>query len=426
MEKDFIDSKVEKFSNLLGLDLAYFLGGGFWLASSTLLSFVGGILLSSLFARIWPSDVFGQFSFLNSAISFISILALPGMSTAITQAIAEGKEGFFKRSVKMVGKFSIAGAIILLLGSLYFYFRNNESLAIATAISAFAFPLVNTGGLYTSFYSGRKDFKKLALLSICSQYVSIIATAIALFMFPSLIMVALFSNWSSAIFSVFVLYFALRGLRNSDDDTRLEKLGLTLSLGSTIMLAVDYFDRFAIPLFLGFSQNAVYAFAILIPLQIQSFLKIFSSLAQPKISIISEKNIRKDLAKKSVQLEIVVAIIVAAYIICAPAIFRILYPKYLTSALFLSQLFTLSLLYYPINFYGFYLIRKRAISKSFLSSAIYGVACVVSLLIFLPLWGLIGAVVAKIFARIAQVVIVLYFFDTELENVKNNSYSDST
>lgn len=414
MEKDSIDSKVEKLSNFLGLDLAYFIHGGFWLSSSTILSFIGGILLSSLFARIWPSDVFGQFSFLNSAISFVSILALPGMSAAVTQAVAEKKEGFFKRSIKTVGKFSLLGAIILLLGSFYFYLRHNQSLAIATAVSAFAFPLVNTGGLYTSFYSGRKDFKKLALLNIGTQYVSIGATALALLKFPSLIMVALFSNWSSAIFSVFVIYFALKGLKNNDDDLKLEKMGLTLSLGNTIALGVDYFDRFAIPLFLGFNQNAVYAFAILIPLQIQSFLKIFSSLAQPKITIISERNIRKDLVKKSLQLEILIAVIVAAYIFSAPTIFKILYPKY-QSAVFLSQIFSLTLLYYPSNLFGLYLVKKRALSKSFFSSAVYGLVSICSLLIFLPLWGLIGAVVAKIITRIVLVIISYALFSNELK-----------
>ncbi|OGM10422.1 hypothetical protein A2159_01525 [Candidatus Woesebacteria bacterium RBG_13_34_9] len=386
--------------------------------SSMIASFLGGIVLSSLFARIWPSDIYGQYSFLNSAIAFVSILALPGMSAAIVQAVVEGKEGFFKRSVKIVGKFSIIGGVILLCGSVYFYFRQNLNLALATGIAAFAFPLVNTGGLYASFFAGRRNFKTLAILNTSAQYISILATSLALLKFPSLVMVALFSNWSTAIFNTFVLFFTIRKLKNNRDDKKLEKLGITLSFGSTIILGVDYFDRFMIPVFLGFSQNAIYAFAILIPLQIHSFFKIFSSLAQPKITDISEKNIKKDLIKKSLQLEVVVAIIVIAYIFSAPTIFKILYPQYQNSAVFLSQMFSLTLLYYPINLFGFYLIKKRAIRKGLLSSVIYGIVSVSSLLIFLPLWGLIGAVVAKIVTRIIQIVIVKIVFDTELKTTR--------
>src|SRR3989344_3907894 len=66
--KKYILQTTNDLSNLVGLDLPYFFKGGFWLTSSMILSTIGGILLSSLFARLWPKDVYGQFSFLMSAV----------------------------------------------------------------------------------------------------------------------------------------------------------------------------------------------------------------------------------------------------------------------------------------------------------------------------------------------------------------------
>lgn len=67
-------------SKLLQLDIGYFIHGESWLTLSTFIAGLGSIALSSLFARLWPADVFGQFSFLTAALSFMSLTVLPGMA----------------------------------------------------------------------------------------------------------------------------------------------------------------------------------------------------------------------------------------------------------------------------------------------------------------------------------------------------------
>lgn len=91
---------VKKLSSLLGLDLDYFIKGGFWLSLSTFLSLIGGVFLSVLFVRIWPKDVYGQFSFLMLALGFMSLTALPGMGRALTQAVAGRQRRTYKVAVK--------------------------------------------------------------------------------------------------------------------------------------------------------------------------------------------------------------------------------------------------------------------------------------------------------------------------------------
>lgn len=410
MAKNFINSKVESFSNYLGLDLAYFVGGGFWLGLSMVLTTLGGILLSSLFARVWPKDVYGQFSFLMSALGFVSLIALPGMYQAVLQAAAENKDGVYKRAIKKVAIWSTAGALTLICGSAYFYLRSNQSLSLAFLVSAIAFPLSSGFNLYNPFLAGKQKFKKVAIYSTIAQFASIGATALALWQFPNLVFVALFSSWSTAIINIILTILSFGEIGNNNQDESIMHLGLHLSFSQIFTIGADYLDRFMVPLLLGFTNNAIYAFAIIIPMQIHGFLKIFTTLGQPKVAEISQKNLKGGLIKKSLQLEVITAAIVFAYILAAPSIFKILYPSYQGQAVFLSQIFSLSLLYFPGNILTLSFVKERMTKAIYQMNIAYAFITIASLLILVPTLGLIGAVLAKVTTRFVQLIAQIYLF----------------
>lgn len=405
-------------SSIAGLDLDYFLKGGAWLTFSTVISAVGGIILSSLFARLWPPDVFGQFSFLMSALGFLAIFTLSGMAEAVFQGSIENKDGIFKEATKKVFAASIVGAVILIIGSLYFFLRNNPNLAFAALLSSVAFPFSALGGLCISFYKGKRNFRLASFMSVGANLFSVLMTAVALIWFRNFVTVALFSAWSTAIINIFLVIKTLRDLKTKKSDEKLLRYGFFTSITSFIWLGLDYADRFFIPLFLGFEKSAIYSFAIFIPTQIQGFFKSFVTLGQPKISTISDQDIKKALIVKSLQLEIVVAGVVISYIFLSPHLYRFLYPNY-KGSVFLSQIFSLSLLYYPNNLFGSYLTKRRMIKESVVGTIIYAFFSFSSLLIFLYLWGLIGAVVSKIFSRILQIIITQFIFFRELGKRKS-------
>ena len=111
----FMKEKLRALSFFLGLDVPYFVSGGFWITISLIVTTIGGIILSALFARIWPKEVFGQYSFLVSILGFAGLATLPGMSQAVTQAAAENKDGVYKKAILTAGKWSVVGSIILTL-----------------------------------------------------------------------------------------------------------------------------------------------------------------------------------------------------------------------------------------------------------------------------------------------------------------------
>jgi len=409
MAKDFLKLKIKNTSSLIGLDLTYFVSGGFWFMISNASALVGGVLLSALFARIWPKDVLGQFSFLMSAIAFISITALPGMTETVFQASIEKKDGVFREAMKKIIYFSLLGALILIFGSVYFFLRSNQNLALSVFFASLAFPFSTLGSLAIAFYNGKKDFRKSSLISTTANLFSIGMTAIALVYFRNFVVVTIFSTWSTAIVNILFTYSIFKNTKSLKTDRRLIKLGLTLSATQIVYTGLDYLDKLLIPIFLGFEKNAVYYFAILIPLQIQGFFKMFLALGQSKISEVSPQEVRRVLFFKSMLLEVLITLIVVLYILICPFIFKILYPSY-HEAILLSQIFSLSLLYYPSNIFGAYLVKRRIIKWNFIATIIYGISSVLSLLMFLYFWGLIGAIISKIFAKIVQIAITQVVF----------------
>lgn len=410
MAKNPLASKVDWLSSYLSLDVNYFVGGGFWLIVANLLTLAGGIFLSYLFARIWPKETYGQFSFLMSLIGIASVLALPGMSQAVTQASSEGKDGVFKKACKAVVLWSLVGVIFLIIISFYFYLNGSPNLAIAILLSALLFPVISGTSLYNSFLAGKKLFRKVAIFGSIAQAASILATAITLLYWPNLIVVSFFSACSTAIVNFILTLLAFREVKNKVSDENTLKMGVHLSFSQFFTISADYVDKLFIPLFLGFTNNAVYAFAILIPMQMHAFLKIFTTLGQPKVARIDDKQIGSDLVRKSIQLEFLILILVLFYIFVSPYVFSILYPAYKESAVGLSQVFSLSLLYFPSNLFGLGLVKKRDSRSIYKLNIIYITLTVLSLIVFLPTLGLWGAVIAKVIVRFLQAFVQFYLF----------------
>ena len=102
MVKKYINHLIKTASSIFGLDLPYFIKGGFWLVLANLIALVGGIFLSSVFSRVWPKDVYGQFSFLTSAVGLLGITTLTGLNEAVFQGSIENRDGIYNEALRKV------------------------------------------------------------------------------------------------------------------------------------------------------------------------------------------------------------------------------------------------------------------------------------------------------------------------------------
>ena len=148
---------AKRYSSKVGLDLPYFIKGGFWLSVSQFFNTLKGFILSVVLANILSKEAFGEYSFVLSILGVVGVFALPGMSLAIIQSVAKGYEGTYFRGLREVFKYSWIGSVILVGMSIYMYFKGNFNLSTIFLILSVMFPFYSISGYYYSFLNGKKD-----------------------------------------------------------------------------------------------------------------------------------------------------------------------------------------------------------------------------------------------------------------------------
>lgn len=409
---NYIKKQEIIYSQIVQLDLIYFIKSSLWTSFSLVLITIGGLILSSLFARIWPPEIYGQFTFLLSIVSFISLTSLPGLNLLLTQEISKGYDGFYKKSIATSFRWSIIGVTFLIFGALYFYFTGNVDLSFGFIAFAISFPLAYGLNLYLAFLNGKNNFKIYSLFSFFSQSVPITATALSLLFFPNFVFIVFVSSLAAGLTNLILTLMSLKYVKNKKIKNKQNFFSFSkkLSFSNLLYLITDYVDKFLIPILLGYNALAIYTFATIIPNQLHNFFKVFLTIGQPKIAKLSSKNLKRSLFLKCIQLEVIIIVIIAMYIVSAPIIFTVLYPNYKESATHISQLFSLSLLYFPINLLGIANTHKRSTKSIYLSNIIFAVSTIIPLIILTPLFGIIGVVISKIISRIITIIFNIVIF----------------
>lgn len=391
--------------------LKYLTQNSFWVFLSFTVNFLTGLFLSSLFSRIWSPETYGSYSFILSVIGFLSLTTLPGMGQALLQASANHHDSFYYHSIKYLIKRSFLGSIILLFLSLYYFIYQDMSLTLSFGLCALIFPLVTTSNLYVSFLNGKGLFRQSALLIIILQLILSGLVTITLIYIPLLLLITIITFYIPGILSLAInLKLSLKNYTKTDVHKNYLQLAKGLSFSQLFTISADYIDRIITPLLLGFTDFAIYTFATLVPLQIHQLLKTSTSILEPKIASIKDSELDKVFYLRIVILMLATLFIIVVYIISSPFIFDFLYPNYKQSSLFLSQIFSLSLLYYPFNIFALVLVKKHHTPALIKINMFYGFSTIISLIILISGFGLMGAVVSKIISRMIYSIAILFYF----------------
>jgi O-antigen/teichoic acid export membrane protein len=149
-----------------------------------------------------------------------------------------------------------------------------------------------------------------------------------------------------------------------------------------------------------------------VPVRLQSLFKITGSLAFPKYAEREASDILPGMPRKMFLFALVILAACAFYILVAPLLFSIFFPKYVESIPYSQILvfFTLSAVTYP---FSAYLTAHKKISANYL----YGVATLGlkmgTLLLFVPRWGVWGAVLSMLVSTAGILIITAILFVRE-------------
>jgi len=414
-----IYQSIERLQKYIKIDLFYLIKGESWLMLGKLVSMMAAFLLSLAWANWIDKEVYGNYRYIFSLIGIISIFSLPEIGPALIQAVARGFEGSFISGFKTQLKWGFLSSLSALGIAGYYGLQGNKNLFWCFLIVAVFLPLFNALSIYTSFLMGKKLFNTQVRYDSITQITATIIMVLTLFLIKKL-------SFNLPLYIILILiigvYFLSRTLLrffffmatknrfkpNSKQDPKTISFGKHLSLSGLIDVVACSLDKILLFHYLGAIELAVYSFAALIPQQIQSPLKHIADLTLPKFSVRSREEIRKTIFRKIFFLTLLVSSLVFIYIVFAPLLYQIFFPKYLDSISY-SRIYALSII--PLCFSMGSIFRAKMMIKELYKIRIIGPLVRAGLFfILIPLYGIWGAVIATLGTRAFGALLSLYFY----------------
>ncbi len=407
MYKPTADFLQKKFN----FDAHYFLKGGFWLGLTQIITIIGGLITSVLFAHYLTPQDFGIYRYLVGLSALFAAFSLTGIGQSILQTTAKGYYNFYTETLKTNFSYSLLISITAIIGSVYYAINENFLLASGCLSIALLQPLISSFSYTSSYLQGRQLYKESTFLQLGKVVIVTIASIASIFITENV----LFLFLTFLISNVVVNYFGYIFNRPANSPATPNEMfatyksyALHTSLRNIIANVANRVDTIVVFTQLGAIELAIYTVATLVPEQIKGSFKNLANLLLPKYAAHDDFLVlQKSIPKRSLQLLGFLVLTTVMYILISPYIYQLIFPKY-PEAIILSQIAALA---FPsfVFFIPHSILQSRLAEKELYSLQIVSSVSQIILTIFLTMFaGLIGAITAKIIYRYIFMVLSFY------------------
>ncbi len=381
-------------------DITYLASGGFWLSLDQVATGLAAFLLAIAFAHFVPKETYGTYRYLLSAFWVLTAFSLTGLPTALSQAVARGREGVYRSSFATSLAWGLPFGVIALGISAYYFVNANAQFGYGFLIIAVLGPLMQPAYLFGSYLIGKKEFRVVAI----SGAIFAVAPAAALF-------ATMFATQSPLVFLVIYLLssvvtgFALAAFTyiryrpNRVNDPEFRALGAHFSVMNLLTTLAGQVDKLVVFHYLGAVELAVYAFATALPEQLKNVFGGVSTLALPKFVARPFEEVRANFWNRLWLLTAGLALAALAYAAAAPMLFHIFFPTY-AEAIFYSQVYALALVPIGSALPSTLLKAHEAKRELYILNIVSPVFQILALVLLTSMYGLIGAIAARIAGRV--------------------------
>ncbi|MDP1833391.1 MAG: oligosaccharide flippase family protein [Candidatus Moranbacteria bacterium] len=388
----------KEWGSRIGLDLPYFVKNGFWVAVRQGIGMVSGLALSVAFARLATQEVFGQYQFVLSVLSVVSIVSIPGFNTAITQSVARGYDGEYKKVVRMSFFWSLLGTPILLLIGGYYYIYQSHPLGVAFMIASVFFPFFYAPNTWDAFLQGKGRFDVSARFGSIQSIISSIVTIVVIFSNgDDLIRIIVTYLFSYAFLNGLFYWKAGKYLDNNRIEKGNIKYGYFLSLINLFNFAGSNIDKIVIGILLGAEEVAAYTIISMIAFRLKDLLKTFNSMLLPKFATLDSSLIVffRTHRIKLVMMFIASLVIGSGYYFAVSYINDLLFGSQYSQYSQYSRIFAITIFFaLPTTFLGYYAAaKKNKLSIIIVNPVFYAIKIIINIY-FVYRFGLAGAVVS--------------------------------
>lgn len=306
---------------------------------------LGSFAAVTVLANAVPKEVAGTYNYVIAAFSIISITTLPGMNNALARAVAQGNDGNVNSALRKRFLFGSFGIIIAIIIGLIQFYLGHKELGIAFLIIAPFVPLTDTmSNLTTSFWQGKKDFKKSALYNAI-YYLLFSTLNILVFITTHNIYFILAGVLIGQTIAGVLVFQSIKRENNTYDPTA-EKLGYHLTIMQGFRTFASNIDRVIVWHLAGPAMVAAYTFAATPVFKVYQLLPV-GAVTLPHLSNhqFTHKT-KRMIAKKAFSLFFISIPLVIIAITSAPFVYSILFPKYPESVHYF-QILIASLVFMP-------------------------------------------------------------------------------
>ena len=386
-------------------DIIYLASGGFWLTLGEVAGALATLLLAIAFAHYVSKDVYGTYRFLTAAFWTLTAFTMTGLPTAISRAIARGREGVFRSSFSYSILWSLPITFIALCISGYYFFNGNSVLGLGFVIIAVLGPLLQAGYLWSSYFVGKRKFRGLAICGTLFAFLPAAALVAVMRLNPNPVVLFFVSLFSTiAVGLLIAVYIVVKYRPNRESDNEYKKLGGHFSAMNLLATIAQQVDKLVVFHFLGGVDLAIYSFATALPEQIKNVFGGVSTLALPKFVARPFAEIRANFWNRLWLYTALLVLISIAYMAIAPFVFDLFFPAY-TGAIWYSQLYALSLIPMGSALPTTLLQAHTAKRELYILSVLGPVFTIGTLIVLTSLYGLTGAVAARIAGRTLSLVL---------------------
>lgn len=402
-----IKSSIKKSEKLFKTDITYLLKGGSWLSFEKVVILLISFGTSIAFANLLSKELFGNYKYLMSLASILGALSLTGLSSVVVRAAAKGYEGVFLKAVKLYLKWSWPSVVFGLIAAAYYLFNENMTLGISLIVIALTNPILHAMAFYRPYLNGKKLFNATSTFGIINSAVPHAILVGVLFVTDSIILIVGSYLISNTLVTYLLFRLAVKRYPpNHEVDGNTWMMGKHISVMNTVAMIVSKLDALLLFQFFGGTQLAIYTFAVAMPDSIRGSFKMLTALAVPKFAKRNVDSLKQIVLKRTKQFFVIAGIIAGLYVLAAPYIFQLLFPAYM-DAVFYSQLYAITIALNSL-FASSFLDVQVAIRERYISHAVANGTLLVTMVPLTLLFGVMGAIVARIITRVISIAVSIY------------------
>jgi len=396
--------------------MRYLARGGFWLGISRGISSLSSFILALLFANLLPKEIYGTYTYILSIAALLSIPTLSGVGTALIRSVAKGNDGDVKVCFYEKLKFGAIASLASITVGVYYLIRGNVDFGISFILIAIFIPFLEALSLYSSILTGKKLFKEITYYGAMSQLIIVVSMALTIFFTHNIFLIVL-AYYIPRIASRFIFYSISKKFITHPEkkDHKTVSWGRHLTALELVGNVSSQVDRIILFQFLGPASVATYSFSIAPITHIQAMLKNLLTLALPKFSEQEFHQIQNTLPRKLLIFLIGLIAISIGYVFFAPYFFAIFFPQYLDAVPY-SQVAAIVLLFFPQKLISTALTAHARKKALYVSNIVSSSLKVGGLLIFIPFFGIWGAIYSLLLQYASHSIILWEYFLTTKEN----------